>query len=38
MSSENRTHQWAHGADMVVGQLEAQGVKQIFGIPRCQNR
>ncbi|CCK11484.1 Acetolactate synthase, catabolic [Cronobacter sakazakii 680] len=25
--------QWAHGADMVVGQLEAQGVKQVFGIP-----
>ncbi len=33
MSNENHTQQWAHGADMVVKQLEAQGVKQVFGIP-----
>ncbi|EOC1300704.1 acetolactate synthase AlsS [Cronobacter dublinensis] len=33
MDNENRVRQWAHGADMVVGQLEAQGVKQVFGIP-----
>lgn len=33
MSKERHTQQWAHGADMVVGQLEAQGVKQVFGIP-----
>ena len=33
MDNENRMRQWAHGADMVVGQLEAQGVKQVFGIP-----
>ncbi|QHM77590.1 Acetolactate synthase, catabolic [Mixta theicola] len=25
--------QWAHGADLIVAQLEAQGVKQVFGIP-----
>ncbi|MFG1174566.1 acetolactate synthase AlsS [Erwiniaceae bacterium CAU 1747] len=25
--------QWAHGADLVAAQLEAQGVKQVFGIP-----
>ncbi|WP_034918265.1 acetolactate synthase AlsS [Erwinia sp. 9145] len=24
---------WQHGADLVVAQLEAQGVKQVFGIP-----
>lgn len=33
MNSEKQSRQWAHGADMVVGQLEAQGVKQVFGIP-----
>ncbi len=30
MNSEKQSRQWAHGADMVVGQLEAQGVKQVF--------
>ncbi|WP_275555322.1 acetolactate synthase AlsS [Mixta sp. Marseille-Q2659] len=25
--------EWAHGADLIVAQLEAQGVKQVFGIP-----
>ena len=25
--------EWAHGADLMVAQLEAQGVKQVFGIP-----
>ena len=33
MNSEKQSRQWAHGADLVVGQLEAQGVKQVFGIP-----
>ena len=33
VNSEKQSRQWAHGADMVVGQLEAQGVKQVFGIP-----
>lgn len=33
MNSEKQIRQWAHGADMIVGQLEAQGVKQVFGIP-----
>ena len=33
MNSDKQVRQWAHGADMVVGQLEAQGVKQVFGIP-----
>ena len=33
MSNERHTQMWAHGADMVVGQLEAQGVKHVFGIP-----
>jgi acetolactate decarboxylase len=33
VNSDKQSRQWAHGADMVVGQLEAQGVKQVFGIP-----
>ncbi|WP_435954476.1 acetolactate synthase AlsS [Dryocola sp. BD626] len=33
MEHQKNVRQWAHGADMVVGQLEAQGVKQVFGIP-----
>jgi acetolactate synthase-1/2/3 large subunit len=33
VNSEKQSRQWAHGADLVVGQLEAQGVKQVFGIP-----
>jgi acetolactate synthase-1/2/3 large subunit len=33
VNSDKQARQWAHGADMVVGQLEAQGVKQVFGIP-----
>ncbi len=33
MSSGKQARQWAHGADMIVGQLEEQGVKQVFGIP-----
>jgi len=33
MSNKQRTQQWAHGADLVVAQLEAQGVKHVFGIP-----
>ncbi len=33
MEQQKNVRQWAHGADMVLGQLEAQGVKQVFGIP-----
>lgn len=33
MEQPKKGRRWAHGADMVVGQLEAQGVKQVFGIP-----
>lgn len=33
MEKEKHARQWAHGADMIVSQLEAQGVKQVFGIP-----
>jgi len=33
MKTANDIRQWAHGADLVVAQLEAQGVKQVFGIP-----
>lgn len=33
MNNKNRVRQWAHGADMIVSQLEAQGVRQVFGIP-----
>ena len=33
MNSDKQVRQWAHGADLIVGQLEAQGVKQVFGIP-----
>lgn len=33
MNSDKQSRQWAHGADMIVAQLEAQGVKQVFGIP-----
>lgn len=32
MNSDKHSRQWAHGADLIVGQLEAQGVKQVFGI------
>lgn len=31
--SENQNNQWKCGADLVVAQLEAQGVKHVFGIP-----
>lgn len=37
VNSEKQSRQWAHGADMVVGQLEAQGVKQVFGIPGAKS-
>ena len=33
MKTATDVRQWAHGADLVVAQLEAQGVKQVFGIP-----
>ena len=33
MKNVTEVQQWAHGADLVVAQLEAQGVKQVFGIP-----
>ena len=33
MSHERRVKEWQHGADLVVAQLEAQGVKHVFGIP-----
>ena len=33
MNNKKPLRQWAHGADMVVSQLEAQGVKHVFGIP-----
>ncbi|WP_039056996.1 thiamine pyrophosphate-binding protein, partial [Enterobacter sp. Bisph1] len=33
MNTKRPVQQWAHGADMVVAQLEAQGVKHVFGIP-----
>jgi hypothetical protein len=33
VDNQHQPRQWAHGADMVVSQLEAQGVQQVFGIP-----
>jgi acetolactate synthase-1/2/3 large subunit len=33
MDNQRHERQWAHGADMIVSQLEAQGVRQVFGIP-----
>ncbi|WP_067700672.1 MULTISPECIES: acetolactate synthase AlsS [unclassified Erwinia] len=33
MKNPTETPVWQHGADLVVAQLEAQGVKQVFGIP-----
>lgn len=33
MRNKIQDKQWQSGADLVVAQLEAQGVKQIFGIP-----
>ncbi|MCU5772387.1 acetolactate synthase AlsS [Erwiniaceae bacterium BAC15a-03b] len=33
MKTATEIQQWTHGADLVVAQLEAQGVKQVFGIP-----
>ena len=33
MDKQYPVRQWAHGADLVVSQLEAQGVRQVFGIP-----
>ncbi|MCP1438954.1 acetolactate synthase-1/2/3 large subunit [Erwinia persicina] len=33
MKNPTETALWQHGADLVVAQLEAQGVKQVFGIP-----
>lgn len=33
MKTPSDTTLWQHGADLVVAQLEAQGVKQVFGIP-----
>lgn len=33
MKTLSDTTLWQHGADLVVAQLEVQGVKQVFGIP-----
>lgn len=33
MDNQRHERRWAHGADMIVSQLEAQGVRQVFGIP-----
>jgi acetolactate synthase-1/2/3 large subunit len=33
MEQQKNRRQWAHGADLIVSQLEAQGVRQVFGIP-----
>ncbi|WP_368751060.1 thiamine pyrophosphate-binding protein, partial [Klebsiella oxytoca] len=33
MDNQHQPRQWAHGADLIVSQLEAQGVRQVFGIP-----
>mgnify|MGYP001140027602 FL=1 len=33
MDNQHQPRQWAHGADLIVSQLEAQGVQQVFGIP-----
>lgn len=33
MKNPTDTQLWQHGADLVVAQLEMQGVKQVFGIP-----
>ncbi|VFS74476.1 Acetolactate synthase, catabolic [Raoultella terrigena] len=33
MDKPRHERQWAHGADLIVSQLEAQGVRQVFGIP-----
>ncbi|QGU89541.1 acetolactate synthase AlsS [Erwinia sorbitola] len=33
MKNKTEIQQWAHGADLVVAQLEEQGVKHVFGIP-----
>ncbi|MFB5174383.1 acetolactate synthase AlsS [Erwinia amylovora] len=33
MKNATDVQQWAHGADLVAAQLEAQGVKHVFGIP-----
>lgn len=33
MDKQYPVRQWAHGVDLVVSQLEAQGVRQVFGIP-----
>jgi acetolactate synthase-1/2/3 large subunit len=32
-SSIDKNDEWKCGADLVVAQLEAQGVKHVFGIP-----
>lgn len=33
MKNKQAQNQWAHGADLVVAQLQAQGVRHVFGIP-----
>ena len=33
VDNQHQPRQWAHGADLIVSQLEAQGVRQVFGIP-----
>lgn len=38
MSKANTDHNWSCGADLVVKNLEAQGVKHVFGIPGGQDR
>ncbi len=38
MKTLNNNALWNSGADLVVAQLEAQGVKQVFGIPGAKNR
>lgn len=37
MDKQYPQRQWAHGADLVVSQLEAQGVRQVFGIPGAKS-
>lgn len=33
MDNQRHERQWTHGADMIVSQLEARGVRRVFGIP-----
>ncbi|STV89032.1 alpha-acetolactate decarboxylase [Klebsiella michiganensis] len=38
VDNQHQPRQWAHGADLIVSQLEAQGVQQVFRHSRGQNR